>query len=706
MVSENNLTLEQRKALALAKARKRKAEAEGMAATSSTPEMDKYPEIPMTEQAQMAASKLPEFAEGVGRSFVQGAGMAGGDEITAALAALPASALTDMDYQTAYNLALEDERQRLSKFKEQAPITAGAAELVGAGATGAGSIKGAGAIFPNLAAKMTTGGKLAKGAKATGLGAVSGGLYGFGAGEGGAGNRGMEAAKTAGLSAAIGAPLAVAGAAGGGIVSGLANKAQRLTDRVRNLRLQKQAKRMGMTAGELTDLTLKHSAIQTPEMSLNQKAINKIENAIKQDFPDNADEVLNAWKRGDKSLLELYGEKTSDLAMGAAQYTGGKRQAVKYFDDKSANSPEKIKQAISQNISGDTAYYATVDDILSAGRKRAAPLYREVEGQTVNIQNIKSPEFLRALKKAKNDYPSILKDLDLKKIDKITALPVEYIDYAKRAMDDMIGTAKRQGQGNKVRYLTDIKNGLLDSVDAQVPAYAKARQAAGDYLSVTSAMDEGSKFMSLDPELMAKQFKSLSAPEKTAFKSGMAKSMRDFIDKRADGANVYKTLFGNKAQQNRLASVLNPKEYKNLIREAKSQDKLFQLRNKILGGSPTTSKAVAASEIAGIGADVASISQIGVKAIPKEGIKNVIKRMFDGLNDDMAERLSVIIYTENPSDKLKLLSRVRRAKSLTPEEKRLAQRAYFEIDDAIKQYYGATTAGAVAQENVQNKDMK
>ncbi len=408
-------------------------------------------------------------------------------------------------------------------------------------------------------------------------------------------------------------------------------------------------------------------------------AVAKIEQAIKQDFGDNADSVIQAWKSGDTSLAELYGAKTRQLAKGVAQYPTGQKRAEIFFDEKVLKSPELLKESISKNISGNSAYYATVDDIIEAGRAKAKPYYDKIKGVRItptekNIDILTSPEVQSAYAKAKRLYPSKLAGLQDDS--------VEALDYVKRVLDDDINKAIRAGESNLARSRTQIKNELVSALDEAVPEYAKARKASGDYLSLTNAMDKGKNFMKVDPELLSKQFKSLSEQERTAFRSGVSKQIRDLIDKTPEGQNVYNRVFGRPEQKKRLQAILNPTQFKNLQSDMKAQDRLFKLRNEVLGGSPTTSKAMAAAEIASVGADLATATASGASV--RSVMPSMLTKMFDGLNDKTAKSVADILFEERPSEKLKMINALTSGKGLTKAERASIKKAYFDAEDLFK----------------------
>ena len=55
---------------------------------------------------------------------------------------------------------------------------------------------------------------------------------------------------------------------------------------------------------------------------------------------------------------------------------------------------------------------------------------------------------------------------------------IAYLDHVKKAMDDMINTADRQGANSEARIMKQTRDDLLKTTDTLVPQYKQARQQA------------------------------------------------------------------------------------------------------------------------------------------------------------------------------------------------------------------------------------
>lgn len=598
--------------------------------------------------------------------------------------------------------AQEAMRRQLDMASKNYPVTSAGLEI---GGNILGTL-GLSRAFPKISGAIVNAaskGVIPSLATSAGVGAVSGGIYGAGEGEGGADAR-LKNAGDMGLFGGLGG---VAGAAGAKVLGPLTRRALSIFSKSAPKAIPAGVRDMAESAAEKT----------AQEVPVEPASLGKVSKAVNQDVGELNPNIVTSLSKPGEALIDTNGAKVRQLAKGAAQYAGGQEVAENFFNRRVLKAPEKIKESIAQNIGGNDAYHATVDDILAVGREKAKPLYDEAYKANKSIVSkqidkiLETPAGKDALRQAsvnmQNDMATMGgKDIGLTEQAKlagtkadggvIPGLNLRSLDYVKKALDDKISGAIRSGDKGVSRILIGLKNSLVDAMDAaDVTAkagqksfkaegglYKQARVASGDYLKTTEAMENGKNFMSLDPELVAKQFKALPETEKTAYLSGVSKQLRDIVDKAPEGRNVYNQILGKPEQQKRLAAILSPEQYKNLASDLKAQDRLYKLRNEVLGGSPTTSKAVAAKEIETLSSDLQNIPSSSANFLGYVG-KFIAKR-FDGLNDSTARQVAQILFEERPERKLYLLEQMAGRKGTDMAQKKAAKAAYFAMDDAMK----------------------
>lgn len=184
------------------------------------------PTYPETQQAVDPGYVKPkdqrswgDFGRVVFDQALQGATFGGADEFTDRLGALIASGVTGQDYNDLLKEARTTTRDRLNEQMQEMPVTSIGANIAGGLLTGAaGASTKAGAAIGDA---LRSGNTLSRVVKAIPVGAASGGLYGFAAGEDG--ERAESAYRGAVLGAVTGAALPVAAAGIKSVAKGTGN---------------------------------------------------------------------------------------------------------------------------------------------------------------------------------------------------------------------------------------------------------------------------------------------------------------------------------------------------------------------------------------------------------------------------------------------------------------------------------------------------
>jgi hypothetical protein len=469
------------------------------------------------------------------------------------------------------------------------------------------------------------------------------------------------------------------------------------------------------------------------------KAIAKVVEKLRKDFPDPAEFQKALQSYADESglsLAEIGGSNTTTLARGAAQFPSGEVATETFLKEKLSTVPTRIKTAASQYIHSDKDFYGTVDDVLKTGRKKAAPLYEEAYKANKSIVSkeidniLETPAGRKALKDTarvmQNDRALMgLPDKELKAIQRdLTAigkmddvsgpiasgLNLRTLDAVKKNLDDQIGKLYRAGDKYEGGVLNDLKNDLVNALDkADVTAkagpksskieggaYARARAESGDYIRVSKAIEDGRDFMKHDADLLKRHMEKLSPAERDAFKIGVVRRVRDArINEILDVSDfkVSGKLDNNQEMMGRLKAILPEKEFSAFQTAMKKEEKLIKFRNKVIGGSPTTPKALAAAELASAGAEITDIFvQQGVQAVGRKALAKFVSKTFKGLSDDLSGKVAGVLYETDPAKKLEILRNIQQQSG-----GKEAVRAYFGITDKVRELgQSAPTAAPAA----------
>lgn len=623
-----------------------------------------------------------------------------GATIAPALAALPTwlggnPELTSQDfgsYSDRVGEARAATNKRLDAQIQERPLLSIGSQLGGALLTGGAgaTTKGGAALSRGLSSGKVLGrnlGLAGRAGKSGATGATAAGLAGFGAGsdEESRVSNAIDSAKAGG---GLGAALPIAGTALRRLVGAPIKKgADALVDAV------------ATRSGEIV----------TPPQN---KAMSRVYGRMAADMsPEDMKSALASFaSTPDKSLLQSGGGRLANLAEGAAQYPSGGARAAEYFTQAVSKAPDKLQSTLRATISPNVNYYNALDDIVTTGRKNAAPLYTQAfkENQSVSSklidQILDTPEGKSALgnavKNMRNEMALVAKpDKELtalaKEADMLATgvgvgkgLKLKTLDYVKRAMDDTINSSMRAGDMAEARRITALKNGLVSEMDKldKSGAYAKARAVAGDYITNRNAMELGSDFLKQDFQIVTKQFGEMGASEKAAYKVGVMKALRDNIAMREDGQNVTR-IFNKQATREKLKSILGTREYVKLNKDIQATDALYRLRNQVLSNSRTAQRQIAAEEFTDETASL--VNDIATKGITHTAMSravSTIARQFDGLGDKAAKDVADIIFETDPKKKYQIakdLSNMAAKKNPRALEAARKLEVFYKMSDAI-----------------------
>lgn len=460
----------------------------------------------------------------------------------------------------------------------------------------------------------------------------------------------------------------------------------------------------------------------------------KVYARLRADYPDEAEfnSAINSYasKQG-KTLLEAGGERTANLAEGAAMYTSGGARANEFFKETVGAAPEKLKTTLSKTVSDKVNYYDTLDNIVAEGRKSAKPIYESAYKANPSIRSkvidkiLATPEGRDALgeavKNIQNEMSTVgvrdkqltamareLSDLGLMQKQKsgvASGLKLSALDQVKRAMDQTINRAYRSGDEAQAQRIVNLKSALVREIDAADKSglYKKARSVSGDYLSNRDAMESGLRFLTEDAEIVARDFVKMGAAEKNAYRVGVLKAIRNNIDNRYDGHNVAR-VFDKPATRRKLRSILSERDFNKLMEDAKTTDNIFKLRNQITGNSRTTPRKIAAEEFEAMGQDVivdlvtGSPTRAGVKVLT-----NFIRKKFDGLNDKSAGEVADILFETDPKKKYQIVRQLaNEARNQAPSPKKELAKikldAFYSLSDAIVEGRSTIVPGVASSE--------
>lgn len=645
-----------------------------------------------TEAANLGISYLNSRTFGVGTKAMSALGAGIAYPIVAGAKALQGEDIPS--YSDLYKSGVEGVQGRVEQSREDHPILTGAAEIAGAIKTGRN--------FAKTRAGKEIGAWANEGSQATGFVNKAANLAQKSARGALVGEAGYRAYKIGNAKPGEELDEAVSGVPYGGIIGGVAPV-------------------LGSAVSKLSDTVKKTKA------SSEDKAAKIVLSRLQKDVTDPR-ALDDIFKNG--TILETGGPQTQRLAEGVAQIPGKSTElSEQFFNEKLSGSSLRAKSSIKDFVSPSTDFYGKVDEVFEKGRARAAPLYDEAFKSNVSMSSprldriLAQPAAKAALRETAESMQNAMervavpdkelteavRDLvsagrmDAQKGGVAQGLKLKTLDEVKKTLDLSVRDAKRAaelGNGTSKRFqdLNSLRADLIDELDRlDVTAragpnslrpeggiYARARKAAGDYLSNAEALDNGREFLKSDPDQIKRFYSKLGDTEKDMFKAGVARTLREQIDSTFDEGNFVRRIIGKQEMRDRLKAVLSDNEYSQLVQSLNAEDKLFKLRNQILKGSQTARRQAEMLEFANDPSEIVDqVARRGVKSVAFDKMVGFISSKFTGLNKRVAGDVASILYETDPQKQLQILQRLNKAASQGNKQAQTGINAYSAISGAV-----------------------
>lgn len=466
---------------------RRRASADAEAATAAA----KAPAASSPQSKAKSAESWSTRGKGLSvarEALGQGLGFGFGDEVEA----LVSSLISPKSYQD----ELQRVRGEMKEFEEAYPKTVLASQVAGGIAAGGGLARGALAGVKGASAAARA---LTKSA------ALQGALGGAGGSEEGLANR----AVGAGAGALIGGAL---GRAGGM----LAGKATQVAKRgALNEAAGVSAIREAMTAGKMTPEMVRSRAQQLATDAPVARAL---------------DVLGEPGVRIGRRLQAIGGEAGEDIGTAMTERTGA--------------IPERLQQALTRTtgMAGENML-ETIDAIATRRKALADPLYEAAYQQAPVVSDAleKLIASRPSLRQAASQAQKLMEESGVELPTMSTAggaTPLrtpEYLDYMKRAMDDMLYMGKRPGPGGlgltEQRSIAQTRKDFIDILDTTVPKLKEARLAWAGETAFSNAIETGQDFASkkVTPRDIVKALETMPINEQEFVQRGWLDAQRESI---------------------------------------------------------------------------------------------------------------------------------------------------------------------------------
>ena len=581
------------------------------------------------EFVKKAAEYIPQKGE-VGAFLNTATNLGGMPRVKALTASLTAKALgADESIGAFYDEALGNELRKLKQAREQYPKTSFAGQLLA-----------------DVATARLLGIKGATAKQALAGGAALGGLSAAGETE-------ADLASSQGLSD-VGAGALYG--AGGGVVG------------------QQVGKAIGKSV-PFVKKTIQRFKGSTPESILSTVL-------TPQEAGQQAGKLAGRIEQGRITALpELGNENILGLTRILGKTQGSNKIINEYINKKTATSAKRVGNLINNNLSAES-YFNKLDDTIAKRKDIAGPLFEkgyqegnEALKQAMSMPSTGNAKFGKVRElinddRIKSAIMTARKDYGINQ--EIPDVSIESLHGARQVVDDIIGSAKRAGENNKARSYIDLKNKINNVIYDVAPTMKEADKTYAGFSALKNAQEEGLKFNQYrNGEEVKRAFSKLSDGEKETFKIGIKDYLMDKVSKSSE-RNPTKAIFGNQLEYGKLKAVFNnPKEFKDFAQRLSDEIRVFDVKQRIVGGSRTDFNMEEQAQLLDkIAKGAINFKTFGLADVALVA-KDAIKRKYYGLNEQTANELAKVLI--NPKKSVQVLNNIVK-KAQTAQEKDLIQK--------------------------------
>ena len=332
--------------------------------------------------------------------------------------------------------------------------------------------------------------------------------------------------------------------------------------------------------------------------------------------------ILTAKKGADHlTLAESIGINATDMLRVIGKYPGKARAKIeKFLTNRNEKVQDRVINTTKKLFNVKSSYRDNYNDLMLKQKEISEELYKPILGIPIRLdgelgnllQN--NPAMKTAYTKAYNDL-KIDPDFDVKLLDDMfvvdkngiatlisNKLNVEKANIIKQGLDGILEkfrsntTGKLELSSKEAQNILKLQRRFLKLIDKQIPEYKIARAAWAGKAKQLEAMELGKSFMkggsNKDPDLFINRVEELTTDERAAFVLGATKQIEIMINNAINPKTVINRLLKSRSYQQSLKmlfgdSAKGKKQYSTFVNFLKTEAKMGDTANKVLGGSPT-----------------------------------------------------------------------------------------------------------------------
>ena len=315
-----------------------------------------------------------------------------------------------------------------------------------------------------------------------------------------------------------------------------------------------------------------------------------------------------------QTIADVAGENTRARLGSILRQPGEARQiGTQFLNERDVGAGTRLAGDVNANISSGPSAFESSQALMTARSQAASPLYAKFDDAGVvhsdRLQQfIDQPEMksafqqgvqLQRLESVAEGKPFDPNAYTLKAGPDGLPTPVgvpnmRTLDAGKKGLDAMIATERNDVTGRlsqKGVALDKFRGAYVGELDKLNPEYAAARAAWSGPSASLDAVRSGQGIFSKGPEEISAEFGKLSPNDQEFYRLGAADSLKKKIARTGMGGDEAKRIIGNQYTQDQLRSIFpSQAAYQKFIDAATAENRMFNTRFQLLGGSQTAGR--------------------------------------------------------------------------------------------------------------------
>lgn len=361
--------------------------------------------------------------------------------------------------------------------------------------------------------------------------------------------------------------------------------------------------------------------------------------------------------RGPEAMLADAGPNMAQRTAGIYTQPGPGRATIgTALDARFAGGGDRVRQAFDDAFGSPAPNVPkTVEMLMDQRSQAAAPLYSRAYatqvpwsdaatfnattfGRIVNGTPAGRMALARARRLAQNEGLPITPD----------NIDIRALDYVKRGFDDMITSARRQGNNEEARAITRLREQLVNGLDGISPEYRMARAAYAGPSAALDALEQGQSAFSrlISPDQMSAEMAKMSGTERDAYVLGARAWVEQMMGTaRNDAGAAIRELSQKGWNREKLELLLGRRAADDLLSRLDTE-RVFQGTNDAVRRNSLTAERIAAAnalpgtvqQVRQAGSMQGLLMSLGLQGLTA-GNRQLTQATMEKLNKDAAEML-------------------------------------------------------------------